>query len=371
MSSVEETRPEWPWKKSKKVAMMLSFSGKNYLGMQRNEEFPTVERELLKALRDAGSIPPEWFDSPSKGFFQRASRTDKGVSAAKMVVSLKMLNEENSIPKINSILPPDIRVQAIKRVTKNFNSKNSCDARTYLYMLPTLAFAPIEIISDDSYRINAEVKDKVNSTLKLFSGSHYFHNYTSGKLPMEPSSQRFITDFEMGEPFLKEGLEFAVIRIRGQSFMLHQIRKMIGMAIAVVKGYASPPVIQETWGIHRIDVPRAPGLGLLLEEVHYDRYNFRFGKDGMHEALSWEAFEESVETFKEDYIFADIIQTETETKSMLTWMENLVLHKFEPRHFEKDEKQNSPLEKAKSRADFAKRQKIEGEAVANEEAVSS
>ena len=30
-----EERPEWPWKRSKKVAVMLSFSGKNYLGMQR------------------------------------------------------------------------------------------------------------------------------------------------------------------------------------------------------------------------------------------------------------------------------------------------------------------------------------------------
>ena len=41
--------------------------------------------------------------------------------------------------------------------------------------------------------------------------------------------------FEMGEPFESQGLEFAVIKIKGQSFMLHQIRKMIGMTIAVVR----------------------------------------------------------------------------------------------------------------------------------------
>ena len=28
-------RPEWPWKRAKKVAVMISFAGKNYLGMQR------------------------------------------------------------------------------------------------------------------------------------------------------------------------------------------------------------------------------------------------------------------------------------------------------------------------------------------------
>ncbi len=44
----------------------------------------------MRALRDSGAIAPEWYDNPQKGFFQRASRTDKGVSALKMIVSLKM-----------------------------------------------------------------------------------------------------------------------------------------------------------------------------------------------------------------------------------------------------------------------------------------
>ncbi len=44
----------------------------------------------MSALRDSGSIAPEWYHQPQKGFFQRASRTDKGVSALKMIVSLKM-----------------------------------------------------------------------------------------------------------------------------------------------------------------------------------------------------------------------------------------------------------------------------------------
>lgn len=84
---------------------------------------------------------------------------------------------------------------------------------------------------------------------------------------MEPSSQRFITEFEIGDPFIREGLEFAVIRIKGQSFMLHQIRKMIGMTIAVVRGHASESVVNQTFEKDKIDVPRAPGLGLMLEEV--------------------------------------------------------------------------------------------------------
>ena len=34
-SEAAVARPEWPWKRAKKVAVMISFAGKNYLGMQR------------------------------------------------------------------------------------------------------------------------------------------------------------------------------------------------------------------------------------------------------------------------------------------------------------------------------------------------
>lgn len=56
----------------------------------RNPPHPTIEEELLKAFKCSGVIAPEWYDRPQQAYFQRASRTDKGVSAIKMVISLKM-----------------------------------------------------------------------------------------------------------------------------------------------------------------------------------------------------------------------------------------------------------------------------------------
>jgi len=339
-------RPEYPWKKAKKLAAMLSFSGKDYYGMQRNEGFKTIENEFLKALSGSGAIDPDWELNPQKAFFQRASRTDKGVSAAKMICSLKMLQEDDTIPKINALLPPDIRLQGLVKVTKNFNCKSQADARTYLYMTPTFAFSPVTEIVTEQWRSNKDTIDKVNEVLKGFLGSHYFHNFTSGKLPMEPSSQRYILEMEAGQPFEREGLEWTVIKVKGQSFMLHQIRKMIGLTIAIVRGHTSLDTLEVTWGMDRLDVPRAPGLGLMLEEIHYDRYNSRFGSDGVHENLLWEKQKEEVETFKEDFILSDIAKSEVDTKSMLEWLGNLTIHTFEPRHFESESQPRSPLGKA-------------------------
>lgn len=46
------------------------------------------------------------------------------------------------------------------------------------------------------------------------------------RLPLEPSSQRYITSFSMGDPFLRDNMEFAVITVKGQSFMLHQVNDL-------------------------------------------------------------------------------------------------------------------------------------------------
>ena len=56
----------------------------------RNPSVPTIEDELLQALAKAEAIPDNMKDYPTKLQFQRCARTDKGVSAARQVISLKI-----------------------------------------------------------------------------------------------------------------------------------------------------------------------------------------------------------------------------------------------------------------------------------------
>ncbi|XP_023723376.1 tRNA pseudouridine synthase A isoform X2 [Cryptotermes secundus] len=313
--------------KKRKVALLLAYSGQGYLGMQRNPGMKTIEEDLLTALLKASFITEEAFNTPQLIQFQRAARTDKGVSAARQVVSIK-LPEDSKVEMINNHLPEQIHVLAVKRATKGFNSKSSCDARTYSYILPTFAFAPSNVEPSESYRITSEVMDSVRSTLKIFEGTHNFHNFTARKKPLDPSANRYIMSFEMGEPFICKGLEFSELRVKGQSFMLHQIRKMVGLTIAVARGLASVHTIHRAWKTERLDLPVAPGLGLILEEVHYERYNQRFGKDGIHEPLDWSEVEAEVTAFKENFIYPTITESEVEEKSMMTWLETLHLHSY-------------------------------------------
>ncbi|XP_060917481.1 tRNA pseudouridine synthase A isoform X2 [Labrus mixtus] len=318
----------------KKVVLLLAYSGKGYYGMQRNpgtSQFRTIEDALVTSLIKSGCIPENHGEDMKKMSFQRCARTDKGVSAAGQVVSLKLRLMEDIIPKINEHLPSQIRVLGLKRVTQGFNSKNNCDARTYAYMLPTVAFSPKDYDTGDitGFRLEPETLQRANRLFALYKGTHNFHNFTSQKAASDPSARRYIMEMSCGEPFICSGTEFAVITVRGQSFMLHQIRKMIGLVIAVIRGYAKEEVVERSWGLEKVDVPKAPGLGLVLERVHFDRYNKKFGGDGLHETLEWENEEEAIKAFKEAQIYPTIVETECQEGSMVSWMATLPIHDFE------------------------------------------
>ncbi|XP_018413856.1 PREDICTED: tRNA pseudouridine synthase A, mitochondrial [Nanorana parkeri] len=326
----EEQAKKYP---KKKVVLLMAYSGKGYHGMQRNvgsSQYKTIEDELVQALVLSDCIPENHAEQMKKMSFQRCARTDKGVSAAGQVVSLKIRLIDDTIEKINSHLPSHIRVLGLKRVTGRFNSKNSCDARTYSYTLPTFAFAHKDHEKqDDNFRLSQETLGRVNELLSLYKGTHNFHNFTSQKGHSDPSAKRYIMEMHCEPPFEQGGLELAVIKVKGQSFMMHQIRKMIGLVIAVVKGYASPSIMERSWGEEKVDIPKAPGLGLVLETVHFEKYNRRFGNDGFHESLDWAEKEENIEAFKKEHIYPTIIQTEIEEKSMASWLATLPIHDYD------------------------------------------
>lgn len=126
------------------------------------------------------------------------------------------LADNIDIPKINELLPEAIRVFGVRRVTKGFNSKTQCDGRTYMYLLPTVAFAHFdEKSSMEDYRLNEEKLIKINDLLKKYEGTKNFHNFTSKKKTNDPSANRYIMSFTCEPPFMRKGAEFAVLKVKG------------------------------------------------------------------------------------------------------------------------------------------------------------
>ncbi|CEI95395.1 hypothetical protein RMCBS344292_09584 [Rhizopus microsporus] len=319
---------------------MVGFNGSKYYGMQFQDNVVSIERTLFEAFCKIDAISKQNSLHPSKVQFHRAARTDKGVHAACNIVSLKIIPDPCFIEKANSVLPSDIRLW---ETTKGFNAKNQCDSRIYEYLLPTYALrekqtnivlkeqpgAPTDIMvrmgdnhgderyvtmTDPSilsnYRVSQERLDKFSEAMFMFKGTHDFHNYTLSKVIGKRDTRRHIRNIEVSKPKMIQGREWISVKLHGNSFILHQIRKMISMAILCVHVDAPLSLIEESFGPQRWSIPKAPALGLLLEQPVFEYYNQKVIKEGIRDPIDIERYRSAIDQFKQDHIYSFIIHQE-------------------------------------------------------------
>ncbi|KAK0949308.1 tRNA pseudouridine synthase 1, partial [Friedmanniomyces endolithicus] len=158
------------------------------------------------------------------------------------------------------------------------------------------------------------------SALTRFVGTSNYHNYTVQKTYRDPSAKRHIKSFvvEKTPILIGEGVdagdksEWLSLKIHGQSFMMHQIRKMIGMVCLLVRSGSSLSTLGDSLGPERYSIPKVPGFGLLLERPVFDSYNALQAEKHGRERLLFSKFEEDIKAFKEREIYQRIFREEEE-----------------------------------------------------------
>lgn len=101
-----------------------------------------------------------------------------------------------------------------------------------------------EPVKDSGFCYGEKEKERFNRILKLYEGTHNFHNFTTRIKAEDPSARRYIISFQANTTVTVEGIEFVKCEIIGQSFMLHQIRKMVGVAVAIMRNCAPESFIE-------------------------------------------------------------------------------------------------------------------------------
>ncbi|KAJ9475987.1 tRNA pseudouridine synthase 1 [Pseudozyma hubeiensis] len=384
----------------RKVAVKFGYCGIGYSGLQINPGVKTIEGDIFDAFCTAGAVSSDNAVNPNKVGLQRAARTDRGVHAAGNLLSLKLILQpdglkpgETLVEKVNSLLPNFIRIWGITRVQNGFNARQSCDSRMYEYLLPTYVFIPpkpgstmhdmllkmrdeelaknsdpsttttcldeivshpfwtshgttsdfaTDIAAKKQYRLSADSLARIRSIFAKYTGSHNFHNFTVGKEFRDRSCQRFMKRLTISDPKMIQGVEWVSIKFWGQSFMLHQIRKMIGLLVLVGRTGAGIGLVDECFGPARVHIPKAPGLGLLLENPIFDAYNQRIANsnekvralirkkpdspslaDEIREPITYTTHTSEMESFKQEWIYDRIIATEQETNEFGKWLNYL------------------------------------------------
>lgn len=88
------------------------------------------------------------------------------------------------------------------------------------------------ITAKKAYRISDHRRARVQEALHAYLGTRNFHNYTIQKRFSDPSAKRVIRSFDVGkDPVIINDTEWLSLKVHGQSFMMHQIRKMVAMAV--------------------------------------------------------------------------------------------------------------------------------------------
>ncbi|KAL7516712.1 hypothetical protein ACHAWX_001699 [Stephanocyclus meneghinianus] len=346
----------------RKLGILVSFIGSQYGGFQINAGQRTLQAELELAFFRAGIISSSNFGWPSKYSWSNSARTDKGVHAAAQVCSMKgeMIfhnkNDDISVEdqldamreRVNEYLPADIRVLDIERVTRPFCARTNRDKVRYQYMVPSYMLCsreevrdafnsakrgmaneavnrltPIEasnVVSETitpeilqqarsklvGYRTDGSQINRIKDALKIFEGTHSFHNYTRRLGANDASATRYIMSFVALNPIIGDDTEWIPVQVTGQSFLLNQIRKMISAAVDLARGTVTREQIRESLTKKcRMRVNVAPAQGLFLDRSFFEMYNRQKAQSSDHRPLNWVEGEEIPAAGKDT--FADIV----------------------------------------------------------------
>ncbi len=117
----------------------------------------------------------------------------------------------------------------------------------------------------------------------------------------DKNAQRYIMDVKVPDYTVYEGMEFARVFLQGQAFLYNQIRKMMGAAFMIMHYGLPEKFIENSLKDNCMNVPTAPGEGLMLNRVAFDRYN-KYQKELKVPVLPFEHKKEDMEEFRKGLV---------------------------------------------------------------------
>ena len=181
--------------------------------------------------------------------------------------------------------------------------------------------SPVEIACKDvknaivaakrAYRISPQRVARLQKALDIYCGTKNFYNYTIQKTFKDKSARRHVKSFVVNpEPIQVNDTQWLSLKVHGQSFMMHQIRKMVAMAVLCIRCNTPLSRIEESYEDNRISIPKAPGVGLLLDRPVFDHHNEKKVPATDWEPIDFSKWDEKIDAFKQTHIYQRIWRVE-------------------------------------------------------------
>jgi tRNA pseudouridine38-40 synthase len=294
---------------SRNLKITLAYDGAEFHGWQIQPGFPTVQGLLAECL---GRITGE------NVLPQGSGRTDAGVHALAQVASVRLnspIPERNLLVALNDILPPAIRVTGVEIVGDSFHARHSAKAKTYRYRIYRDDICPpflARYVYHDPYPMDEEAMIRAS---EYIVGTFDFTSFAAtdpertsrvveAKNPRKAARSGAIEESDLEDVLhnvgtqgldpddadaanalsLKQGnvrtvhssqwtrtdeeLSFAV---RGNGFLHHMVRNLVGTFLQVGKGSLKADDIPAIIAARNRSAAgaTAPACGLFLVSVEY------------------------------------------------------------------------------------------------------
>ena len=242
--------------------MTISYDGSDFKGYQKQPRCRTVQGEIEGVLKK--------INGDKEVSVKASGRTDAGVHAINQKAHFDLAEEidcDKLLKSMNSMLPGDVYVKNIEKVSDNFHARFDAIGKEYIYQINMGEYNPLERKYVYQHNSKLDVVE-MQRAMKYLEGTHSFKAFVCADDEREDyvrtlSQTNIIRD-------LKDVSKITLVFV-GDGFMRYMVRNMVGTLIEIGEGKRrSDEIIDILKSEDRTKAGKtALAMGLYLRNVFY------------------------------------------------------------------------------------------------------
>ena len=262
------------------IKLVTAYDGTDFCGWQVQPDAPSIQGTLASAI---GRITGE------NVLPQGSGRTDAGVHALAQIATFQsesVIPLTNLVTALNDILPASIRVLEAAEVPADFHPRKSAKSKTYRYRIYRSAICPPFLARYVWHYPYPLYPESMREAAPRIEGEHDFSSFAAvdpEKTPNQPASgpRPRAGPFDAATEGSNVRMIFSstwhqeadelVYEVRGNGFLHHMVRNLVGTFLLVGKGTIDAHDITAILEARNRSLAgsTAPARGLYLVNVEY------------------------------------------------------------------------------------------------------
>lgn len=213
---------------SMRIAAIVEYDGSNFSGWQWQDDAPSVQQAVEKALSQVADAPIR---------VTTAGRTDAGVHASAQVIHFDTYAIRSDYAWLrggNSNLPDSVALLWASEVDSEFHARFAATGREYHYVILNRSVRPTYLARRVTHEYRPLDVERMQAAAQYLPGTHDFSSFRAmqcqAKSPIRTLRELTVT---------RHG-EFIVIKAAANAFLHHMVRNLAGVLMDIGAGEQEP-----------------------------------------------------------------------------------------------------------------------------------